>query len=508
MRPLAAFLALAALCGPALAADAPAPDLAKMSNADLAALLNSYDKNGLVHACTEALPVLEEFARRAPEAAVILRGREVARMYCADESGDPEKALTHLYALEENYDARGLDAYALYLASRTDDGPLALSRLRLLSRNKELAAVPKEAVFAAVRGIRRANMLDELGTPGLEVARSDGVGALPPEVQATFGGPALRSAALAGDLPKVEKLLPLMNSPNDYLDLLKFRDYEKAWSVIEKAAGDHLAKIDDAYIAESRARFAEDEADRDRFGDLARALYYAGRFAETEALVGGWRKSRPDLDKIEEGDAWAMNIEAYALDALGRRGEADAVFDRLATYDPSQYFWVVNFAINGASRLVGQGRSEEGLAATERAREVAEKQGSMYAKMLVARDRACALIRLGRQSEADSELDYLRKNSKEGIESAAEGLLCAGLDDEAAALISKALDDPVLRYQALASFPGPQFDLFYTPSNLPHLGEFILARPDLREKALRLARIIPDRFVPEAQLKRKELTGG
>src|SRR5690606_19428635 len=123
---------------------------------------------------------------------------------------------------------------------------------------------------------------------------------------------------------------------------------------------------------------------------------------------------------------WALNIEAYALDALGRREEADAVFDQLATLPADEHYWVVNFVINRASRLVGQGRWEEGLAATELSRSVAAEYGSTYARMLVARDRACALQRLGRAEESVREAEYLVEQFAESPPVAATGLLCVG----------------------------------------------------------------------------------
>ena len=155
--------------------------------------------------------------------------------------------------------------------------------------------------------------------------------------------------------------------------------------------------------------------------------------------MGGWRDRKAKGAQIEEGDAWALNIEAYAYDSLGQPKKADAVFDELAKLDPDENPWVVNFVINRASRLVGQGRWKEGVKATLLARAVAEKYGSTYAKLILARQMACALPELGRADETASELAFLRDNAKDGIALSVAGLMCAGQNDEAAAMLLAAL---------------------------------------------------------------------
>jgi hypothetical protein len=503
-RLLVTFSLLIALGGTAVADELPATDLSKKTDQQLSWLLSSFKQNGLGNACTEALPVFDEMARRSPANGAVLQGREVAQMYCAAESNDWARAASHLKDLETRYGRRDLYPLAFELAKRSNDGTGALARFRILFRNEQLAKMPPKAVFAGFEALRRAGMKDELGAFSLEVAKSDTFAALADDERTTFAIWALYSAAKAGDVQAVKVLLPFQSYPDTYISMLKWRDYEKAWPVIEENGGDHLVSVVNADITTTRARYEKNPKDSARFKDLATALYFGGHFVETEELVGGWRRSH-DLANIEEDDAWAMNTEALALDALGRRTEADVIMDRLAAYDLDKISWVPSFAINRASRLVAEGRLDEGLAATKRARQATDKHGTPYAKMQVASVRTCALYGLGRGAEAAAELDYLRANGAEAIEAAAQGLLCAKLDGEAADLLSKAIDDKDLRYQALNSFPGPQFDLFMPVADIPSLGAFILAHPALREKALRFVRVIPDRFIPLGQLKRADL---
>jgi tetratricopeptide (TPR) repeat protein len=225
-------------------------------------------------------------------------------------------------------------------------------------------------------------------------------------------------------------------------------------------------------------------------------------------LARRWRERTDRGAAFEEGDGWALNIEAYAYDALGQPAKADAVFEELAKLDPETHPWVVNFVINRSSRLVGQGRWKEGLAASVLAREVAEKYGSPYAKMIIARDRACALERLGRVEEAASELAFLRANWKEAVTFAVRGLMCHGQRDEAAGLLLAALRDETERGGALAAFQTDELDLFYTASILPDARDLLTDYPELAAELDKHMRAMPEAFIPQAALRRVALQEG
>lgn len=178
------------------------------------------------------------------------------------------------------------------------------------------------------------------------------------------------------------------------------------------------------------------------------------------------------------------------------------MFDRLADLPADRHPWVVNFVINRAVRLVGQGRFAEGLEAAGLARRVAEENGSTYAKMLVAHDHACSYANLGQAAEAEAELAYLRENAAEAPTVAAEALMCLGRDDEALQMLLKGLESEQTRPSIIDGFEPEAFDLFYTRSILPDTSALLASSPELRAAFERHARIIPARFTPAAALKR------
>ena len=498
-----AVLALACAWPAAAQESAPTPDFAAMSEAELGERVNAIGAEGFANPCRDKVPLFAEFLRRHPDHAGLKSGSLTAQAFCAYEEERDEDGLKLLKQAESVFDGPAFHGLGLYFATQLEDGAEALARLRSIARERQLASLPVDSVSFGIRTVRRDGLDVEFDEFGFELAASSEFARLDPELQSAFASAGVRHSVRIGDLPKVDELLGYVSNPSSYQIMLSDRTYEAAWPQIEERAGDNLRKVVEAYARLTAERLSEKPEDRDRLTGYAYALLYAGRFQEAVDVARNWRPQRDSLAGIEEGDAWALNIEAYALDALGRPDEADAVFDQLATVSPDEHYWVVNFVINRASRLVGQERWEEGLAATELARSVAEEQGSTFAKLLVARDRACALQRLGRIEDARREAEFLVEQFNESAAVATTGLMCVGQEEQAEQLLAAALQDEVARGGLIYDIQDPRFELFYTPTALPQARALILADEALREEVFKHVRIIPERFVPVSYLRRK-----
>lgn len=487
---------------------AESADFRAMSDAELRARVDAVDTDGFSDACRSKMPLFAEVVRRFPSSRLAKQGSLIAQAFCAYEQQRHEDGLRLLKQAESDFPERHYPGLGLVFAERLKDGAEALERLRLIVEAGELADFPTELVYAGVRTLRSDGLTDELDELGSELTSSSDFADLDPELQSLFASGAIRHGFKIGDLSRLAELLRYDSNPSSYLSMLSDREYEAAWPQIEERAGDNLAKVAEAYVRLTAERLAEVPEDRDRLSRYAYALLYAGRFQEAIDVARNWRPQRDNLQGLEEGEGWSLNIEAYALDALGRRSEADAVFDQLVTLPADEYPWVVNFVINRASRLVGQERWEQGLDATELARSVADKHGTTYARMLVARDRACALHRLGRSEDASREADFLVENFDHSAAIATTGLMCVGREREAEGMIAAALSDPVAREALVSDMQDPRFELFYTASRLPQARELILANEGLREEALKHVRVLPERLVPVSYLKRVHTTEG
>lgn len=136
------------------------------------------------------------------------------------------------------------------------------------------------------------------------------------------------------------------------------------------------------------------------------------------------------------------------------------------------------------------------------AAEVAKDHGSTYAKMLIARNRVCALQNLGRTGEIGVHLEYMKENSTEAPTVFAQALLCAGRGAEAAAAVVEALRDEATRASMIEGLQPKAMDLVYTRSILPDPHDLVAADPAVREVFSTYARMVPEQFHPAASLKR------
>lgn len=498
----AALLVAAPLAAQDARDDTQPFDAASKSLDELHAKIADKQDRWVDRPCELGVPLFGEVARRQPENGNAARGALFAGALCDDIQRDYVAGSAKVKELESRWPEYDWNNLGFYFAFRTENAADYISRLRALD-DKQLGEFDPDRFWQGARMVIRQGAGDEFDDLMLEWVDNRRLGSVPVKLQGGVSSYALDGAIRQGRSEIVPQLLATIRHPSTYLGFLANRKYEAIWPLVAEHAGPHLDRITDDYVFWALGRLENHAEDRDRFSDAAHALHFAGRFDEAIALARQWREREGAMDSIEEGDGWALNIEAYANDALGRRKEADAIFDQLAELDPAEHPWVVNFVINRASRLVGQERWDEGLEAAGLARTVAAEWGSPYARMIVARDHVCALSALDRIDEIASDLAYLRENRTETYTLAAQALQCAGEEDEAAALLLEAIRDERYREGILGDLQPGEFDLFYTPSRLPQPRALLDINPELRAAFDQYARSIPEEFIPTASIRAK-----
>jgi tetratricopeptide (TPR) repeat protein len=494
---------------PASAQDAaPPPDFRSMTAEELQQRVSAVQTEGFRDACATKVPLADELVRRNPEHPGVRALQQHAGAFCAFEEGRDAEGLRLLKQGEQTVPSQTFDALGLYFATRLGDASEALARLRALASSGQLRNTPSDIVLAALRMIGRKGPREDLNAFAYDVATSSLFSRLETGVQDQIAYEALAHAARSPENDEADRLLSHVRSPYTVLKLLALRDYEPIWPQVERHAGDNLAPLSDDYVAWTAGRMADKPEDRDRLSEYANALLQAGRFREVVDVAQGWLGGRQFAGELAEGDGWALDTQARAYDALGQPSEADRVLDRLANMSPDEHPWVVNFVINRQARLTGQGRWQEAVAASEVARPPTDVHGTPYARMLVASYRACALHKLGRLAESADELDFVREHFADSPTAGGQAMRCAERDDEAARLLADVLADETTRNAVLEDMQDRSFSLYGTIEGiLPTTRDLILARPELREAALRHVRLIPDRFVPIAHLRRLEIAG-
>lgn len=513
MRPkivwLATMLAMMLAMMPASQASADEvaspTSLAGLSDEQLRERVTSFFAAGGTQPCTDYVPFSAELSRRHPDQPTYSSAAQYAQALCASSQGQYADALRLLKQAETSYRSPIYESLGLALAESLNDGPEALARLKALKNTGVLANAPFDAIATVTGLLIRQGLEAESDQLDYEMTQAASFAEMPDKEQQYLASAALRHEARIRQTRDVDRLLGYIHSPSLIAFMLAFRDYEFIWPSLEQYAGDHLARITESDVSWTAARLADKPEDRDRLQAYAQALFAAGRDDEAISVAESWLGRSEKQGALEEGDGWALNLEADALDGKGETAKADAIFDRLAALSPDEHPWVVNFVINREGRLVQQGRWNEGLEASELARTVAEKYGSAYARAAVTADRACAFFNLGRKEDAQHELRFLTDHPGDSPRSIVLALLCAGREDEAATLTLGMLRDPKTRDSLLTGLQDDRFSFeAQAESKLPSTRGLIMNHADLREEALKYVRLLPDNLVPLGYQRREQ----
>jgi len=333
---------------------------------------------------------------------------------------------------------------------------------------------------------------DELSRLSLEAVRAGR--------RETIGEPLATSLAVnAVDAAMTEApdiipdLLASIDNPPTLVRYLAQRRYQAIWPQVEARVGQHQGTVHVDWVTHERERLAASPDDTMMVLRLALALFADSHYAASADHVRDWRHQHPGVE-IDESLAWAINQQALALWRLGRVDEADAAMAEIAGLPNGAHgrrAWVVNFAINRAELLAASGRYEAALTAARRARQM---RGTDYARLLIARIRACSLEQLGRHDEAMRELPTLRENLALSIPYAGSGMLCLGQREVLVAELRRLLVDEEV---ATDNFALLQTGRDAEPEDLPlrpSVNELIASEPSLRVLLEQWSRPIPEAY--------------
>jgi tetratricopeptide (TPR) repeat protein len=508
-RLLALILAGVALPAVSIAQTDPSPpaDFTRMTDAELGAAYAAAVKRQENDFCGFNMPLFAQMEARGTFNPKIKYLRAFAEMQCALTERRWTDAYQKLKYVESSHLMDLGDIFFVDIARLADDRAAASSRL-LAYLETDAVKEPKKTLRDTIGELARTYTVakDHAGLLGLyrELQQPARLAKLDDDTRISLQSRLFAAEVEAGNLDRAAKLVGKVKSADTVLPALGDRRFETLWPQLEAAAGPHMRTLLDAELARATDAHEADPDDLDAFQRLATAYLRSGRFEDVIKLVD---ERRPvDFANLTEDMGWALNAQIYALDGLGRHAEAGEIFNRIAAlpYDPAKNGWIVSFVINRASRLIGFGDYEKGLAAAMLAGRVAEESGSAYARMLVRNEKVCALTALGRGDEAKPILAEVEDHLDDSVTVAAATFLCAGAEDRAAEVVRDALNDPYDAMAMATALQRPEFDFYYTRSVLPTLAERIKPRPDVAPVFEKVARDIPIAFVTPFGKRREE----
>ena len=498
------LVATALISGPLLAQQKTTPvDLAALTNEQLNEKVRASGTD--VQSVCRSVVYSDELARRRPVNAMV-GFAAYRRGLCAWHS----KRSTD--ALREFEFAEGLNGSKVSKETRAElEFMLVVSAVR----TENWAALEEHALHMTGRDDPQefAGFKDDLwqyvlfkaplasrGKIALAFVRARSFGKLKETLQSLLADQAVKPALAESDAALAFALATREPSPYSMVSMLIDRDYAPLWPQLEAKAGPELGKELAANLTQAERDLAAAPGDLEKLTAVVQAQLWLNQPAAALALAQKIDHSPAAFATKGEHFGWLINVEVKALDLLGRSGEADGLFDQLAALDPEteNRDWLVNFVINRADRLVGQGRWALALPASQLAVAVAAKHGSAYAREDSAASRYCAGIKLDAQrAELVSWWSEVEAGRLANIGSAVQAAQCKGDDGAARRFLREGLENEDAREQVLRLLQTRAVDFYRDEGNMfiePRL--LLQSDPALMALFHKYGRELPKEFEP------------
>lgn len=464
-----------------------------VSDEELEALLFRLNESGAFNHCKKTLPVAEEVLRRDPSNLNKKASKNHAEVWCAIDELRWSDAYTAMVQYEENLrTSMGSFGFTLaHFAHRYEDAVVRLEELGRYDQSNDILEVDPEGFWRLISSLSSEGRKDLKERAINAMVKSPYFESFKVSFRSELARRKLRSDAKSGNFKDSDKWISGMINPTSYISMLSDKKLEPIWADLEAAVGENFVDINKRHVDAVTQEYLRDFSDDEAYMDLAHALVFAGRFQEAIDFI--ITPEDEDFPAITEDEAWALNMKVSALDAVGRRDEAEVLFEKLATMpvtDDNKY-WLISFTINRADRLAGYGKWEEAIEAAEYAENFS---GNAYAKMLIRRIKVCAYITQGKN--ALDLLNELYENREDSYVSAATAMMCSGDDDAAVAIMLEALEDGSGR----TALQDPRFSFYVVRPEEKNLHELLEANEELRTAFEKKARLIPEKYLPLAQI--------
>lgn len=485
------------------AADPTATTQSKYHDLDDNALLELRDaqlaKDSL--SCEEK-PLLSEMQKREAFASQAQADYILASVNCAIDNDDMKEAYRYVkqWELLEGFEPPEA-AWALQIAYHSDARDDVLKRIADIAQFEEpdqLLKVTDTDIYHIIREFRSDDMQNEVTLIYNILLQSPHFAELHSNLRSITARYILGEHLKSGNPDIAAELLPHITVPTYYDEMLASRKYEPIWTQVEQRVGPNMEIIFRDYLHSQSEAYQADSTNKEAKQRYGRALYYAGQYEDVIALAQSIDHSAEAVPTWEEDDAWLLNFEAYAHDVLDNTTESDRIFDSFATIPnlANEKIWLTNFLLNRAGRLVNLGRWEEGLTATIIASGITNDSGTPYAKMLVRSNKVCALYNLGRTEDALAMVEEIEVHLKDSLREAINALLCVGNRERAAEIMVKGMADEEESPALIAALQKTKSNQDNSNSGPPTIYDELHSHPQVSEAFNRIARLIPDQYIP------------
>ncbi|MBA2932845.1 hypothetical protein HZF05_01925 [Sphingomonas sp. CGMCC 1.13654] len=417
---------------------------------------------------------------RLPCLAAAGRGREVPAVLAELKQVSPTNPVVQGYEVFADVDAGQYAQAADSLGEIAD------------SRSRALALMPGNLWQALAQRLTISGDFARRDRVALSLALADWDPADQPQLSESIASDGVGALLDRKADDDARQLLDRIHRPALLWEMAIEHRYAALWPEIEARLGPSGGIAIDRYARAALDDYAAAPQDPQKQVDAAQAFLALGRFDDVTSIAG----SAAIAPRMGEHQIDLVLVDADALAAAGETGKA---LDRLRPFAHADFKASPSAAgalIPLAEMLDQAGRYDEELAVAT-AGAAQSDYLSPFGLAWLQRNKVCALSGLGRAAEAKAAGDALKASAKDNRAAAIEGLLCAGRDDEAAAIAIAALATSE-GADALADQFQPDGALLPHPaSRLRALWARLLARPDVKAAFDRTARILPKTYWPQ-----------
>lgn len=356
------------------------------------------------------------------------------------------------------------------------------------SRSKALALMPGDLWQALAQRLTLAGDIQRRDRVALSLALADWDPADQPELSESIAADGVGALLDQKAEDDARQLLGRIDRPALLWQMAIEHRYVALWPDIEAKLGPAGGRAIDHYARTALDAYAAAPQDPQTQLDAAQAFLFLGRFDDVPSVAG----STMIAPHMSEQQVSLVLADAMALAAGGER---DRALDRLrpfARVDFKANPQAAGALITLAELLDQSGHYDEELAVAQAGAAYLSPFGLAW----LQRNRVCALTGLGRIAEAKVAGDALKASAKDNQAAAIEGLLCAGRDDEAAAIAISTLATGEGADRLADQFQPDGALLPHPPSRLRGLWMRLLGRADVRAAFDRAARILPKPYWP------------
>ena len=418
---------------------------------------------------------------RMPCLADVGRGRDIAPVLAELKATAPTNPLVLDFEVFADADAGRVAQAADGLGAIAD------------ARSKALALMPGDLWRGLAQQLTMAGDTARRDRVALALALADWNPADQPELSEAVAADGIGALLDKQATDDARQLLDRVARPNLLWEMALERRYAALWPEIEGKLGPASGGAIDRYARTALDAYASAPQDPQTMLDAARAFLFLGRFDDVSGAAGSIAIT-PGMSQRQ------VDIVLTDADGLAAAGERDKALDRLRPFAKADFKANPEAAgalISFAELLDQSGRFDDELAV---ARSNVAQSGyfSPFGLAWLRRNEVCALAGLHRDAEAKPAADALKAAAKDNQAAAIEGLLCAGRDDDAAAIAIVTLATPDGADRLADQFQPDGALLPHPASRLRGLWDRLLARPDVKAAFDRTARILPQPYWPSA----------